>query len=88
MAKLTYFHNSYKNYITRFLDPTQYFTSAQYMYFRNLDRFKVSGFELQTSYDSGRFFADLSATYYQKAVACDRFISGQLGKNWRIGHVP
>ena len=88
MFKLAYFRNNYKNYITRFLDPTEYFTSSQYMYFRNLDRFKVSGFEANMSYDAGYVFADLSATYYQKAQACDRFISQRLSQNPRIGHVP
>src|SRR2546427_8922639 len=37
---------------------------------RNVDQFKVSGMEFQSSYDSGKVFADLSAHYYFKAKTC------------------
>ncbi|XDZ52494.1 TonB-dependent receptor [Neisseriaceae bacterium CLB008] len=76
--KVSYFNNNYKNYITRFLDPKAYFTSSQFMYFTNLDKFKVSGFELNTAYDNGFVFADLSANYFQKAQACDKNIAQKL----------
>lgn len=37
---------------------------------RNVDQFKVSGMEFQSSYDSGKLFTDLSAHYYFKARTC------------------
>ncbi|MBP6116490.1 MAG: TonB-dependent receptor [Neisseriaceae bacterium] len=85
--KVSYFNNNYKNYITRFLDPNEYFTSSQFMYFTNLDKFKVSGFELNTAYDNGFVFADLSANYFQKAKACDRNIAQKL-KEAGIANTP
>lgn len=76
--KIAYFDNSYKNYITRFLDPNDYFTSSQFMYFTNLDKFEVSGFELNATYDNGTFFTDLTGNYFQKAKACDAVIAQKL----------
>lgn len=76
--KIAYFNNSYKNYITRFLDPQEYFTSSQFMYFTNLDKFKLSGFEMNASYDNEIFFADFTGNYFEKAVACDNDISQKL----------
>ena len=76
--KLSYFNNRYKNYITRFLDPNEYFTSSQFMYFTNLDKFNVAGLEFHAAYDNGTFFADFAANYFQKAKACDKNISQKL----------
>lgn len=37
----------------------------------NLDKQKIEGLELQSRYDNGRFFADLSASYFIKNQVCD-----------------
>ncbi|WP_282247485.1 TonB-dependent receptor [Stenotrophomonas sp. PS02300] len=62
--KLAYFNTRIDDLITR-----DYRTlSAGYI--RNIDRFKVSGLEFQSSYDAGKVFADLSAHYYFEAKTC------------------
>jgi len=62
--KLAYFNTRIDDLITR-----DYRTlSAGYI--RNIDRFKVSGMEFQTRYDSGTVFGDLSAHYYVEAKTC------------------
>lgn len=62
--KLAYFNTRIDDLITR-----DYRTlSAGYI--RNIDRFKVSGMEFQSSYDAGKVFADLSAHYYFEAKTC------------------
>lgn len=76
--KVAYFNNNYKNYISRFLDPNEYFTSSQFMYFTNLDKFEVSGFEMNAAYDSGIFFSNLTGNYFQKAKACDSDIAQKI----------
>lgn len=62
--KLAYFNTRIDDLITR-----DYRTlSAGYI--RNIDRFKVSGVEFQSSYDAGKVFTDLSAHYYVEAKTC------------------
>ncbi|HDS1038713.1 TPA: TonB-dependent receptor [Stenotrophomonas maltophilia] len=62
--KLAYFDTRIDDLITR-----DYRTLSAGL-IRNVDRFKVSGMEFQSSYDSGTLFADLSAHYYFKAKTC------------------
>ncbi|WP_256843489.1 TonB-dependent receptor domain-containing protein, partial [Pseudomonas aeruginosa] len=59
--KLAYFDTRIDDLITR-----DYRTLSAGL-IRNVDQFKVSGMEFQSSYDSGKVFADLSAHYYFKA---------------------
>lgn len=66
--KLAYFNNNIKNYVTRYFDPYK----NGLMTFTNADSYKTSGLEFQSSYDSGRYFADFSATYYFKTQTCDK----------------
>lgn len=63
-AKLAYFDNKIENYITR--DYQDIFAGN----LQNVDSFRVKGVELQTSYDMGRVFTDVSATYYLNAKTC------------------
>ncbi len=62
--KLAYFNTRIADLITR-----DYRTLSAGL-IRNVDRFKVSGVEFQSSYDSGMVFADLSAHYYIQAKTC------------------
>lgn len=62
--KLAYFDTRIDDLITR-----DYRTLSAGL-IRNIDRFKVSGVEFQSSYDSGLVFADLSAHYYFQAKTC------------------
>jgi len=62
--KLAYFDTRIDDLITR-----DYRTLSAGL-IRNVDQFKVSGLEFQSSYDSGKLFADLSAHYYFKAKTC------------------
>ena len=66
--KLVYFNNNIKDYITRYYDPTSPWGQ---MTFSNADSYKTSGLELQTSYDVGRYYANLSATHYFETETCD-----------------
>lgn len=59
--KFAYFHNSIKDVIDR----------DQYFSLRNIDKQVVSGLELQSRYDNGKFFADFSASYFLKNEVCD-----------------
>ena len=71
-AKLAYFNNKIENYITR--DYTDIFAGN----LQNVDSFTVKGIELQTSYDMGRVFTDVSATYYLNAKTCAPDIAKRL----------
>lgn len=71
-AKLAYFNNEIENYITR--DYTDIFAGN----LQNVDSFTVKGIELQTSYDMGRVFTDISATYYLNAKTCAPDIAKKL----------
>jgi len=62
--KLAYFNTRVDDLITR-----DYRTLSAGL-IRNVDRFKVSGLELQASYDSAHVFGDLSAHYYFEARTC------------------
>jgi len=62
--KLAYFNTRIDDLITR-----DYRTLSAGL-IRNVDRFKVSGVELQASYDGNRVFGDLSAHYYFEARTC------------------
>lgn len=62
--KLAYFNTRIDDLITR-----DYRTLAA-GYIRNIDRFKVSGLEFQSTYDAGKVFADLSGHYYFEAKTC------------------
>lgn len=68
--KLAYFKTDIKDFIAR------YFTDTLEMH--NSESFKVSGMELQLNYDTGTFFADLSATKYIKAQTCDKKVAAFL----------
>ncbi|WP_109505075.1 TonB-dependent receptor [Pseudomonas aeruginosa] len=74
--KLAYFNNTIKNYITRYYDPSP--ERSGQMTFSNTDSYQVSGLELQSNYDAGRVFADLSATYYLKTETCDAAFAAKL----------
>lgn len=72
--KLAYFNTNIEDYITRYYNPA----GSGLMQIRNAESFKVSGLELQANYDEGRFFADLSATYYFNAETCDPVAAAKL----------
>jgi len=65
--KLSYFHNNIQNFITRRYNPL----STGMMEMKNAKSYTTSGLEFQSSYDSGRIFVDLSATYYLNTKTCD-----------------
>ena len=74
--KVAYFNTNIKNYITRYYDPSPGLMGL--MQFSNTDSFKTSGLELQSHYDAGRVFADLSSTYYLKTETCDSTFAARL----------
>ena len=59
--KLTYYHNTIKNVIER----------SPQLRFSNLEKQTTSGVELQTRYDNGRVFTDLSIAHVLKNKVCD-----------------
>ena len=74
--KLAYFDNKIKNYITRYYDPNPDLWGQ--MTFSNTDSYRTRGIELQSSYDAGSLFADLSATYYLQTETCDAAFAATL----------
>lgn len=73
--KLARFDNRIRDYITRSYDPSSYsFTMS------NMARFETAGWELQTAYDNGGWFADVSGTYYSRARTCDPATGAALRK--------
>lgn len=66
-TRLNYFNNSIEHFINRYFIPNTF----GMMTFKNMDHFKNSGIELQSNYDQGHFFANLSATKYLKIQSCD-----------------
>ncbi|WP_232060815.1 TonB-dependent receptor [Metapseudomonas otitidis] len=75
-AKLAFFDNEIRHYITRYYDPSPGLWGQ--MTFSNTDRYSTRGLELQSHYDAGRVFADLSATYYLKTETCDAAFAAKL----------
>ncbi|MFX9718425.1 TonB-dependent receptor, partial [Acinetobacter baumannii] len=59
--KLAYYYNKTKNVIER----------DQNLIFTNMDEQKLSGLELQSRFDNGGFFTDLSVAYNLKNEVCD-----------------
>lgn len=59
--KISYYHNTIRD----FYDRTVSMTTLQF------DRKRTSGIELQSRFDTGRFFGGLSATYRLKQEVCD-----------------
>ncbi|SUD89963.1 Probable TonB-dependent receptor NMB1497 precursor [Psychrobacter phenylpyruvicus] len=72
--KLTYFNNKIDDYVTRYLPPDM----NGVMTFSNTDYYKLEGLELQTNYDAGWGFIDLSATHYLKTETCDKSYAERL----------
>ena len=67
--KLAYYYNKTKNAIER--SPT--------LAFSNVDSLTTEGLELQSRFDNGRFFTDLSANYRFKNKVCDENSAMLLG---------
>lgn len=66
-ARISYYNTEIKNYIER----TIYLDTIQF------DKKKTSGIELQSRFDTGRFFGSLGSTYRLKQKLCDKdFASG------------
>lgn len=78
--KLAYFDSTVKNYISRNYDPT---SGNGQMKFHNADSYRASGIELQSRYDNGRLFADLSATRYLRTETCDKAFAKTLRDSGR-----
>ncbi len=74
--KVAYFANDIKHYITRYFDPSPGLNGV--MRFSNTDRYQTSGLELQSYYDAGPVFADLSMTYYLNTRTCDAAFAATL----------
>jgi hypothetical protein len=60
--KVAWFKNDIDNAITRRFDSSNWA-----FYVDNVDNYTVSGYELQSGYDAGIAYLDLSASYYQRA---------------------
>lgn len=69
--KLAYYHNKTKNVMER--DPG--------LVFSNVDSRTIEGLELQSRFDNGRFFTDISANYRLKNTVCDEHSAMIFGMN-------
>ncbi|MBN7808378.1 TonB-dependent receptor [Agrobacterium rosae] len=79
MARLSYFDNKTKDYITRhdayneasYTDQARRKLAREKSFsFYNADSFSVKGLELQVAYDNGTFFTDMSANYNLSTKTC------------------
>ncbi|MBJ7311893.1 TonB-dependent receptor [Rugamonas sp. CCM 8940] len=75
--KLAYFDNVTRDYITR-RQIAGLPAWAQNFSMANADSYQVAGFELQSSYDRGALFGELSATYNRKTLICDAATAAYL----------
>ncbi|HIE0127606.1 TPA: TonB-dependent receptor domain-containing protein [Stenotrophomonas maltophilia] len=71
--KVAWFKNDIDNAITRRFDSSNWA-----FYVDNVDNYTVSGYELQSGYDAGIAYLDLSASYYQRARTCDAATAKRL----------
>ncbi|RMX03466.1 TonB-dependent receptor [Corticibacter populi] len=70
-AKLAYFRNHTKDYLTRTIPNTwEEGSGSQFFTLRNIESVSFHGVELSGSYDMGRFFTELSGTKYTFVETC------------------
>lgn len=67
-ARISYYNTEIKDYI----DRTAYADTIQF------DKKKTSGIELQSRFDSGRFFGGLGGTYRLKQELCDKDFASSM----------
>ncbi|TMN74785.1 hypothetical protein CWB85_00015 [Pseudoalteromonas sp. S1727] len=91
-VKIAYFDNKIEDYITRrTVDRALVSDTDIGLAMGNSDSFNTKGFELQTHFTVGRFYTDLSATYYTEAELCDSEIAQSFRDNQyanRQGEIP
>lgn len=71
--KASYFDNTVDDYITRIYSGD----SSARLQLANIDYAKLRGFEVSSSYDSGRFFGEVAWTHYTYTNYCTK--PGQIG---------
>nr|WP_250813698.1 TonB-dependent receptor [Neorhizobium tomejilense] len=91
--KLSYFNNSYTDYISRVpnIVPPPPPPGTEAFTFENLERASFSGIELSASYDFGMFFVQGQMTYYTDYEFCRRGspCSGETVSNdYAANHMP
>jgi len=92
-AKVVYFDNQIKNYITRRSVDKELIESTDVsLAIGNSDSFNTSGIELQTRLEYGNFYGDVSATYYTEAKLCDAELAQSFLDNpmisWKKVDIP
>ncbi|MDW5418348.1 TonB-dependent receptor [Iodobacter sp. CM08] len=85
--KVAYFNNTTDHYITRVQISGKLATDQNFS-MANIDSYSVSGFELQSSYDRGDFFAELAATLNHKAMICDAKTASYLHTEAQLASNP
>lgn len=86
--KAAYFHNRTDDYLTRVYysgSDTETGTGSTAM--RNIDYAEWKGFEVSAAYDTGRFFAEASATHYTHMNFCTKETTGSQADRCRPGGV-
>lgn len=86
--KLTYFHNSVDNYISRTWNPPEY---PYQMFVHNIDKAKFEGFNAQARYERDSFSAELSASYFTNLEYCrtaDTCQNSSLSADYATNQVP
>lgn len=72
-AKLAWFKSDLHNMITR-----GHYPASDEWVIENIDRYRTEGLEMHLAYDQGRYYVDLSGSYYLKAQTCDRKTAERL----------
>ncbi|MEM5552873.1 TonB-dependent receptor [Pseudoalteromonas neustonica] len=91
-AKVAYFDNKIEDYITRHTISDDNLSATDIgLAMGNTDSFNTKGFEFQSRFEVGGFYADLSATYYTEAELCDAEVAQTFRDNPyanRQGDIP
>jgi hemoglobin/transferrin/lactoferrin receptor protein len=91
--KIAIFDNTINNFITRRpLDKKEHDVSDTDigLAMSNAEKYQLRGIELQSTFDMGIFYADLSATYYTKTTVCDSYFNKYIneGGYWKDIEIP
>lgn len=91
-AKLAYFNNKTKDYLTRVVTPVEQTGTMD-----NLDFVHLKGWELSARYDTGRYYAEVAGTYYTHTNVCRNGLENRQNRlcypggapySYLQGHIP
>ncbi|AYH02339.1 TonB-dependent receptor plug domain-containing protein [Pectobacterium parmentieri] len=70
--RMAYFNNNIKDYLSQGVNPNKETDTESYIIMKNYDSFKLSGYEIEASYDSKYVFGRIDTTLYNATELCSR----------------